>query len=132
MAKILVVDDIQFIQKSLVNLLNKEGHVCSSVPNGQEAWKSIQNEHYDMIITDIMMPKMDGFELIENIRNLNPPKKDIPIVAISGGSKTIKSDLALDLAHESVDTILKKPFGKADIVNVVNTVLGNNTTTNLS
>jgi len=123
MAKILIVDDIEYIQKSLVKLLNSEGFDSTSVSNGHDAWDIIQNEHYDLIITDIMMPKMDGFEFIENIRSMNQPRGEVPILAMSGGNKTIKSDLALDLAKESVDMILKKPFGKADLVEAVNKIL---------
>jgi CheY-like chemotaxis protein len=125
MTKILIVDDVDYIRKSLTKVLEESGFDCDSVENGAIACEKLKTKEYDLIITDIMMPDMDGFEFLDYIRDQAPPLGKIPILAISGGSKTINSDMALQLVNEKANMILQKPFAKADIVNAVTKVLGN-------
>ena len=125
MSKILIVDDVDYIRKSLSKVLGDSGFTCDTSENGAVACDKLETNSYDLIITDIMMPDMDGFEFLDHIRNQAPPTNKIPVLVISGGSKTINSDMALQLVSEKADMVLQKPFAKADIVNAVIKILGN-------
>ena len=65
--KVLVVDDEQDIRELLKFYLNKEGYEVLEAGDGEEALNIFENEYVDLGIIDVMMPKMDGFELVEKI-----------------------------------------------------------------
>ena len=67
--KVLVVDDEQDIRELLKFYLNKEGYEVLEAGDGEEALNIFENEYVDLGIIDVMMPKMDGFELVENMKN---------------------------------------------------------------
>ena len=80
MLKILVVEDDENIRKLTSKNLSNNGFSIIECKNGQEAIDIFQNQHFDLIITDIMMPKIDGNELSLEIRKIN---KDIPIIMLT-------------------------------------------------
>lgn len=79
---ILVVEDVPNILDLLAMTLRFKGYPVLTASNGQEAWNTIQNEHPAMVITDILMPKMDGFNLVQKVRT-NPQTSTIPIMFLS-------------------------------------------------
>ena len=122
MASILVVDDVVSTTKIVEQLLAVKGHQVVRAGNGKEALKIIESQPIDLIITDIVMPEMDGYELISELRKQsNPPK----IIAMSGGSDKRDGE---DLLHVAkllrVDKVIPKPFGSASINAAVMEVLG--------
>ena len=123
MAKILIVDDVDYIRKSITKVLGDKGFECEMCENGKAAVERIQENEYDLVITDMMMPEMDGFEFMEFLRALPAPKGKTPVLAISGGSKTINSEMALSMVNENVNAILQKPFGKDDLLKSIHRVL---------
>lgn len=104
MARILVVEDEIELNKIICRSLRDRGYEVSSATNGLEALTLTENTKYDMILTDIMMPKMDGFELADSIRITD---KEIPIVFM-----TAKDDKASKMLGYSigVDDYIVKPF----------------------
>ena len=68
MFRILVVEDHQELRQLFVRVLEKNGYTALSASNGQEALKLMENSYVDLIICDIMMPVMDGYELVRTIR----------------------------------------------------------------
>lgn len=125
MAKALIVDDVDYIRKSISRVLESNGFECDICSNGKEAIEKAGNNEYDLIITDIMMPEADGYEFLDFIRSQNEPKNQTPVLAISGGDKTINSDIALGTINEKADAVLPKPFAKADLLNAIAKVMGN-------
>jgi CheY-like chemotaxis protein len=79
---LLVVEDIPDILRLLDATLKFKGYRVVTAPNGQEALEAIQRERPALIITDILMPKMDGFSLVHRLR-INPETRDIPVVFLT-------------------------------------------------
>jgi CheY-like chemotaxis protein len=127
MASILVVDDEESITKGVERSLTTEGHQVLCAINGKEALKIIASQTIDLVIADILMPEMDGYELILKLRKQpNPPK----IIAISGGSYKQEGKELLHAAKVmKADKVLPKPFDSASINAAVMEVLGAVSTT---
>jgi CheY-like chemotaxis protein len=79
---LLVVEDIPDILRLLDATLKFKGYRVVTARNGQEALEVIQRERPAIIITDILMPKMDGFSLVHRLR-INPETRDIPVVFLT-------------------------------------------------
>lgn len=79
---LLVVEDIPDILKLLDATLKFKGYRVVTARNGQEALEAIQHERPALIITDILMPRMDGFSLVHRLR-INPETRDIPVVFLT-------------------------------------------------
>lgn len=81
--RVLVVDDEQDIRELLKFYLNKEGYEVIEAANGEEALTIFENEYIDLGIIDVMMPKMDGFELVESMKEF----KDVPCIMLTAKGK---------------------------------------------
>ena len=79
---ILVVEDVPDILRLLEETLRFKGYQAVTAYNGQEALDIIKKEHPALIITDIMMPKLDGFGLVHRLR-INPETRDIPVIFLT-------------------------------------------------
>ncbi len=84
MAKILIVDDDPDVCFVLKKLLERKGHEAVTSLNGLEALKCLERSPFDVVITDLIMPEMDGIELIMKMRVGYPSQK---VIAISGGGR---------------------------------------------
>lgn len=122
--KTLIIDDVDYIRKSISKVLGDQGFDCEVAENGRVASDLVQSNEYDLIITDIMMPDMDGFEFLDFLREQPGKTGKTPVMAISGGSKTIDSDLALKMMKEKADLILQKPFSKLELLGAVTKLVG--------
>ena len=123
--KILIVDDVDYIRKSLSKVLKDNKFDCDLAENGRIATEKLEQNSYDLVITDIMMPDIDGFEFVDFIRDhANTAISRMLILVISGGSKTVNSDLALSMLEEKADGILQKPFSKAQLLEALENAIG--------
>jgi DNA-binding response OmpR family regulator len=114
--RVLVVDDEDQMRALLRLMLESAGHEVSDAANGKIALHLQKMMPADLLITDIIMPEMEGIELIINIRKIDPRVK---IIAISGGGK-IDPYLCLDIAGElGADRILQKPFSRTTLMFVI-------------
>lgn len=129
--KILIIDDVDYIRKSLSKVLENNGFTCVAAENGKQAIEKLNDGQYDLIITDIMMPEMDGFEFLDYLREQSGSLGKTPVLAISGGSKTINPDLALKTIKDKVNLVLQKPFAKDDLLDAIAKVVGNSRYTNM-
>ena len=104
MARILVVEDDLDLNRILCHSLTAKGCDVISAVNGEDALQKIEENYYDMLITDIMMPKVDGFELAESVRSVN---KDVPIIFM-----TARDDKPSKMFGYSIgiDDYIVKPF----------------------
>ncbi len=113
---ILVVDDEPRIAEAVSMNLELEGYQVSCAVNGQDALQKVTDELPDLIILDVMMPEMDGFETLKRIREIS----NVPIIMLTvKGSETDKVR-GLDLG---ADDYITKPFGSRELVSRVKAAL---------
>jgi two-component system, cell cycle response regulator len=119
MAAILVVEDDQAIAQMIRLILGKHGHDLRHVPSGMEALEILKSWQPDLIISDVMMPGLDGFALIKYLKGL-PNLADIPIIFVTALSQVEQISQGLNLG--AVD-YLSKPFRAMELEARVNAAL---------
>lgn len=124
--QILVVDDNDFIRASMVKFLESNNYPVIGVSHATDAMHELREKEFGVVITDVLMPDTDGFELVDYIRGYDEPLKSVPIIAISGGGRTVDASAVLSALEEKVNLILKKPFSKKDLLDNVAILLENN------
>ena len=120
---ILVVDDSLPIREIESEILLSEGYRVDTAPDGAQALKSAKTKHYDLICTDLNMPVMDGFMLIENIKK-NDDIANIPIIVISSNENEEEQKRALALGANRY--IVKNSFNNHNLLEAVNSLIGGN------
>ena len=114
---ILLVEDEENLQEALKLNLELEDYEVTSAYDGIEALKAIQQEHFDLMILDVMLPEMDGISVCEAIRLQN---NDIPILILS--ARNSSADRVLGL-KKGADDYLTKPFGFGEFLARVRSLL---------
>jgi DNA-binding response OmpR family regulator len=113
---ILIADDEKEIADLIELHLHKEGYRCIKVPDGQEALHAVQSHSIDLAILDIMMPKLDGYEVTRQIRD----RQHMPIIFLS--AKATDLDKITGLV-QGADDYVTKPFNPMELVARVNALL---------
>ena len=80
--KILVADDDQALSRTLSWILKENGYEVQTVPGGEHLFDHLQAEPFDLLLLDIMMPKVDGLQLLQRVKS-DPRFKDLPVLMIS-------------------------------------------------
>lgn len=107
MKQILVIDDDKRVNAMLSDTLQEAGYAVTSAFNGKMVATMLKTECFDLIITDLVMPEVEGIELIKSVRTKN---WHLPIIAISGGGM-LHPDGYLEIAHSlGADHVFKKPL----------------------
>lgn len=121
MSRILIIDDDQDLLTLMHKILEKAKHDVTSIGNARELLDGSMAARFDLVITDIIMPEVDGLEVIAYLRDHH---FDIKVLAISGGG-CFPPEFHLTLASKSGATsTLKKPFRPSQLVAAVDRVLG--------
>ncbi|KPK28947.1 MAG: hypothetical protein AMJ61_00130 [Desulfobacterales bacterium SG8_35_2] len=121
MAKILIVEDDQPFRNVLIQLFQKENFEVTGCTDGVDAIKILKNDTFDVIVTDIIMPKKDGMALIVELRRNQP---NIHIIAISGGARQIDPLNPLKIAKRvGAEYTFTKPFKLAELLSAVRSLL---------
>ena len=111
--RVLVIDDDDGLRKSMGMVLESLGHECVLVSNVVEAIARAEDERFDVAMTDMNMPGLDGLEAVKALRNITPP---IGIVAMSGGSiRSSAEDYSVLALNMGAGVFLPKPFKRADV-----------------
>lgn len=120
MARILIIDDEEYMRRSLRRLLELEGFEVDDAPNGQTGLQLLQEQAADLVITDIFMPEIDGISTIREICRNYPA---IKVIAISGGGR-YGSLGSLEVAgYLGAHRTLYKPFANEKLLEVVKELL---------
>ena len=120
--RILVIDDEELVTGSLKKLLKKSGYDVVIAQNSQEAMKSVKENDFDLIVSDIRMAGEGGIEIVKNIRSyLQEHKKDrIPEMLMTGYASKDKYQSAVEL---KVCAYLNKPFDVKEFLETVSKIL---------
>lgn len=120
MASLLLIDDDEIIREMTFEILELGGHNVATASSGSDGLELFSHGHFDLIITDIVMPGVEGLELIGHLRKASPSTR---IIAISGGSRFSES-LYLPAAKKfGALRTLSKPFGPEELLNLVDEVM---------
>ena len=131
MAKILVIDDEKDIRTVLRQVLELEGHAVSVAADGREGLALLEREGADVVITDIIMPGIDGVATLQRIKESHP---NLPVIVISGGGNVapmsyepgaISTSAFLASAQKAgADVTLTKPFDRSEILGAIDKFVG--------
>jgi DNA-binding response OmpR family regulator len=118
--KILLVEDDAALSGALIAKLNSEGFFTLMAKNGEEGLDLAFDNHPDLILLDIIMPKMDGVTMLKKLR-LDTWGKDVPVIVMSNLSEADKN---IDIVDADIQAYLvKSDFPLADIVEKIKSVL---------
>ena len=109
MSKVLVVDDEKLIVKGLKFSLEQDGLTVDSAYDGEEALALIRENKYDIVLLDLMLPKMNGYEVCQEVRSFS----DVPIVMLTAKSEDMDKILGLEYG---ADDYITKPFNPLELV----------------
>lgn len=121
MAKILLIDDDPTIQKVFSQFLTGMGHEIMQAENGKEGMSMLQETRPDLVITDIMMPEMDGLEILMQLRDTHD---SVPVIAISGGMRALPVNFLQQAKLFEARYVFEKPVPLDVLRNAVTELLG--------
>lgn len=113
---ILLVEDDEAVRKSLELILKQAGRVVTTASSGREALAILAKSKFRWMISDILMPDIEGLELIQTVRGRHP---DMKIVAISGGGRSSPAVYLKMAKMLGADSTLEKPFGAEEFIAAV-------------
>ena len=122
--RILVADDDAAVLETLKAILEKFSYEVDTASNGEECLKKVLLERPDLLLLDIMMPKMDGYSFLVAIKELkamigNAP--ETPVIIMTGGDSPINKDL---VTHEDIRDYLTKPFDIPVLLEKIKKIVG--------
>lgn len=123
--RILVAEDEDSLREMFVIIFEDEGYLVDAAENGEQAWELINKNHYDLLVTDLYMPKMNGFELILQVQESFPALK---IILVSGGGREVSAEhgkgaVTFNSKEISIDMFFKKPGNLDELVSVAEELL---------
>ncbi len=118
--RILVVDDEIYIVHILDFSLGMEGYEVITALDGEQALEKARTEKPDLIVLDIMMPKLDGYETCK-ILKAEPETKDIPVILLSAKGRNVDQKIGFEVG---ADDYITKPFSPRKLVERINAILG--------
>lgn len=106
---ILIVDDEELIRSVIKDYIEEEHFTCDEAENGEVAIELVENNNYDLIIMDIMMPHMDGYQALKEIKEI----KNIPVIMLSARTEEIDKLQGFSLG---IDDYVTKPFSPKELI----------------
>ena len=119
--EILVVDDSPAYRHLISTVLEANNFSVVTAENGEEALEMLKTYKPDLIVSDLMMPKVDGYELIDRVRD-NPDTKHIPVIMLT--EKASPGDKSYGYQKQKVEYYLAKPFSNHQLLAGIKLVLG--------
>ena len=116
----LVVDDAPDVTEMLAMLLRYAGYSVVTVFSARDALETARHEHFDVVVSDIGMPEMDGYELARALRTLDDYQA-VPMVAVTGFAMYDDRDRALE---SGFDAFLTKPINPMDLIDLIKRLRG--------
>ncbi len=125
MTTILIVDDEIVIKLILETTLRRQNYTVVTADNGAAALSFLAKNHVDLVVTDILMPEMDGFAFLQKLR-AERGSGDLPVIVLTGAQAARWETQAEQLG---VDAILTKPIGSAELLRAIEEALSSSAST---
>ncbi len=120
--KILLAEDFEPGRKIMSEILEALGYEHQTASNGFDVIFAMKYTNFDLILLDLQMPMLDGFETLEHIRrNMSFPKNNTPVIAMTG--REYASELLQTYKSEGFDGIIEKPFSLDSLDNLIKKTL---------
>ena len=120
MARILLIDDDDAVRSMLQKMLTISGHTVTVASNGKEGMALAPETNADLLITDLVMPEMEGYEVLMALRKKH---RKLKIIAISGGGRFSADDYLKTAKFLGADRILAKPFSHEELITTINELM---------
>lgn len=122
---VLLVEDSPEVSLSVREILSGAGHSVDDAENGKAALGKLADKSYDLVVSDIWMPEMDGIALLKEIRGNG---NDVPVVVISGGAPNAPLTYTAPLASTfGANAVIYKPFEKEELLKTIDAVIAGET-----
>lgn len=120
--KVLIVEDEESLLKLATILITSQGHEVIAVSSGAQALDALAKERVDLVLLDVMLPELDGFEVCRRIKQASETKS-LPVIMLTAK----KNQVDLDLGDEvGADWYITKPFKSANVIETVERFLNAN------
>ena len=120
-ATILLVEDEELLRAGVQEVLEIQGYKVITAPDGEQALACLAAQTIDLIITDLVMPKMDGVDFVKQLREVKP---DLPVIVVSGSTRNIMQRYGIDsIQVPGANASLPKPFKSVDLIEQVRQLL---------
>jgi CheY-like chemotaxis protein len=106
-------------------ILGSQGYEAVVATNGREGLAAVRKDRFDLILLDLMLPEVDGFEVLHQLRE-DPELADVPVIVTSARARPTTKEEAAELG---ADFYLTKPYRKAELLDVIEGVLAGETKT---
>lgn len=120
--KLLLIEDDNFLRDLITRKIIKEGFQVVGAVDGEEALKKASEENPDLILLDLILPSMDGFEVLRRLKQ-KPETEKIPVIVLSNLGQ--KEDVERAKALGAVDYLIKAHFTPAEIISKIKEILNN-------
>jgi CheY-like chemotaxis protein len=117
---VMVVDDDPDIMELVKKIVERSGYMAECVSSGEEVFKRLEGQKPDLILLDVVMPRMDGLEVLTRLKS-QPNTSSIPVILLTGNGRY--SDV-LTGYQMGTDYYISKPFTSAQLLSGINLVLG--------
>jgi DNA-binding NtrC family response regulator len=119
--RILLIDDEQMVRKIVRKMLERNGHQVTEAENGRLGLEQLKTGTFELVITDIIMPEMEGVETLMTVREQYPSVK---VIAMSGGGRTGNIDFLSAAEKLGASAILHKPFTLGALTTAIEQTFG--------
>ena len=120
MPKVLIIEDDRLFRVTLTEMFTHAGYKVITANDGEEGLELFKLTFVDLVITDIIMPVMEGIETIIELRRINPGMK---IIAMSAGGQIEPEKYLSTATALKVNAVLKKPFSNEELIKTLDTVM---------
>jgi CheY-like chemotaxis protein len=118
---ILLVEDEELLRAGVQEMLEIQGYEVITAQNGSLALACLSEHPFDLVITDLVMPQMDGIDFVAQLRKINP---DVPVIVVSGSTRNIMARYGIEsIQVPGADASLSKPFKGKDLMSQIQELL---------
>lgn len=118
--KILIIEDDKFLRRVISQKLSREGYDISEAIDGEKGLKLVQEEKPDLVLLDLILPGIDGFEVLANLKK-DPQLSKIPVIILSNLGQ--REDIDKGLKMGAIDYLIKAHFTPGEIIDRIDRIL---------